>query len=479
MSDQQVTTGIKKIPTSNVGDIADITQVFLGEQLLVSHDGLSQYSRHSSSAGHSACGLAALDCVRLTFEKQNAGVTGEDLIRWLSSRQGTEEITSICEFWTNPSHLDVEDILKVLYFSNSVNLLETYYETCGLASFRMLLQITQKVSTLSAVVITKPPEIVACIKLPTPKGDVFLVFDSHIRPNHPNGAGFIINSSIEATATYLSRLFWVDETSLTAKDDSFGFQMDLIRQFCGYIIGPKPSPDGNLALTQSLLEASIKILTLTAELADSKATILSLKAKSQPDNFRFIESPNGGCNQTKKQRNSLRGPWRTSVASSFGKHSLGKPCVEENPDKMAFGSDSWGKPASDKISSASSFKTRKQIENDYEKQERQPAKGNKISTCMSCSKHLERDMVRISVCNHWLCKNCLREYVSSSLRQDHQDRFPIFCPVCVAYNTSFRNSGSIDEKIIRQISTTEEDYRAFEKSRAKGPFDVIHCTRFL
>ncbi|KAG5339203.1 hypothetical protein C0989_005184 [Termitomyces sp. Mn162] len=303
MSDQQVTTGIKKIPTSNVGDIADITQVFLGEQLLVSHDGLSQYSRHSSSAGHSACGLAALDCVRLTFEKQNAGVMGEDLIRWLSSRQGTEEITSICEFWTNPSHLDVEDILKVLYFSNSVNLLETYYETCGLASFRMLLQITQKVSTLSAVVITKPPEIVACIKLPTPKGDVFLVFDSHIRPNHPNGAGFIINSSIEATATYLSRLFWVDETSLTAKDDSFGFQMDLIRQFCGYIIGPKPSPDGNLALTQSLLEASIKILTLTAELADSKATILSLKAKSQPDNFRFIESPNGGCNQTKKQRN--------------------------------------------------------------------------------------------------------------------------------------------------------------------------------
>ncbi|KAG6880056.1 hypothetical protein C0992_006868 [Termitomyces sp. T32_za158] len=271
-------------------DAGDISSIFGGE-LIVSYDGLSQYRRHSPSAGHSACGLAALNCVRLAFEKYNDGVTGEDLIRWLSCRQGAEKIVSICELWNNPSHLDVEDLLKVPYFSNSVNLVETYYELCELGSFRTLLLAIQRISTLSAAIITKPPEIVACMKLPTSIGDVFLVFDSHTRPNHPNGAGFIFNSSIEATADYLSRLFWIDEPSPIAEDDSYGFQMDLIRQFCGYIIVPKPYLKED-ALTQSLLDASMRILALTTELAESKATISSLRAELQMINHRSIEPPN-------------------------------------------------------------------------------------------------------------------------------------------------------------------------------------------
>lgn len=143
------------------------------------------------------------------------------------------------------------------------------------------------------------------MKLPTSKGDVFLVFDSHVRPNHPNGAGFIFNSSIDATANYLSRLFWVDKTSPTAKDEQYGFHMDLIKQFCGHIIVPKRPIKGDLALTQSLLDASMMILALTTELADSKDTISSMRAELQRVNHRLIEPPNvtRDWSQAKKHRN--------------------------------------------------------------------------------------------------------------------------------------------------------------------------------
>ncbi|KAG6886065.1 hypothetical protein C0993_004055 [Termitomyces sp. T159_Od127] len=300
MSDQQDRS---EQAAAGILDAGCVSPIFAGE-LIVSHDGLSQYGWHSPSAGHSACGLAAINCTRLAFEQHNDGASGEDLIRWLSSRQGAEKIISICELWNNPSHLDVEDILQVPYFSNSINLVETYYELCGLASFRTLLLTIQRISTLSAVIITKPPEIVACMKIPTSFDDVFLVFDSHVRPNHPNGAGFIFNPSIDATANYLSRLFWVDEASPTAKDDSYGFQMDLIKQFCGYIVVPKPSLKEDIVLAQSLLDASMRILALTTELADSKATISLMRAELQRINHRFVEPPDATRDwvQSKKQR---------------------------------------------------------------------------------------------------------------------------------------------------------------------------------
>jgi hypothetical protein len=127
--------------------------------------------------------------------------------------------------------------------------------------------------TSAAVMITRPPEIVACLKIHTAKGDVFLIFDSHIRPNHPFGAGFVLNTSIDAAAAYLAALFKVDKHSTDSDTQrQFQWQVDLMRHFSGHILVSKQSSGNEQEnANQTLLESSMTILKLNAELADRKS----------------------------------------------------------------------------------------------------------------------------------------------------------------------------------------------------------------
>ncbi|KAG6829428.1 hypothetical protein H0H87_011466 [Tephrocybe sp. NHM501043] len=56
----------------------------------------------------------------------------------------------------------------------------------------------------SAVIITKPQDIVACVKVPVGRNNVYVIFDSHVRPRHVDGSGFIINDTLEQAAEYLA-----------------------------------------------------------------------------------------------------------------------------------------------------------------------------------------------------------------------------------------------------------------------------------
>jgi hypothetical protein len=121
--------------------------------------------------------------------------------------------------------------------------------------------------------ITRPPEIVACLKIPTSEGDVFLIFDSHIRPNHPFGAAFILNTSMDATAVYLAALFKVDKHS-SDRDipRQFQWQVDLMSHFSGHILVSKQyDVNDQKNANQTLLEPSMMILKLNAELAAMKS----------------------------------------------------------------------------------------------------------------------------------------------------------------------------------------------------------------
>lgn len=64
-----------------------LVQIFDGLEVIVSHPGSSQYSQGS---GVSACGLAALNCVKVVLAKERDGIRGTDLVEDLMSEKTTE-----------------------------------------------------------------------------------------------------------------------------------------------------------------------------------------------------------------------------------------------------------------------------------------------------------------------------------------------------------------------------------------------------
>ena len=87
----------------------------------------------------------------------------------------------------------------------------------------------EQIAPVRAVVITRPPEIIACAKI----ADVFVLFDSHPRPVHPDGAAFIFNKSLEKVATYLTKLLSVDPRIL-APGSGLQWQAELLGHASGH-----------------------------------------------------------------------------------------------------------------------------------------------------------------------------------------------------------------------------------------------------
>lgn len=76
-----------------------LQEISLGKQKIVAHNGVSQYRPLGIGGGMSACGLAALNCARIVFGKEDEGVTGNNLLHDLLTRQ-TAEVCDVPRFLT-------------------------------------------------------------------------------------------------------------------------------------------------------------------------------------------------------------------------------------------------------------------------------------------------------------------------------------------------------------------------------------------
>ena len=134
----------------------------------------------------------------------------------------------------------------------------------------------------AAIVITRPPEIVTCVKISIPDdADVFMLFDSHPRPDHPDGPGFTFTTSLNAMARYLDNLLAIDESILS--DHSLQWQTQLLANFSGLLFVAKTTRfDSNpIEAERAMIESSLSILALQAEVADLKYQNTSLQSDLQ------------------------------------------------------------------------------------------------------------------------------------------------------------------------------------------------------
>lgn len=294
------------------------------------------------------------------------------------------------------------------------------------------------------MVITRPPEIVVCLSIPVDRWDIFVIFDSHSRPAHPHGAGFIINRGIQQAARYLHSIFPVDVDLMA--DQSLGWQAQYLANFCGHMLisqdQRQATPDAQLH--EVIHETTRTILDLEARLEELKQQNATLsdnnhrledeiaRAIVRYDRPRAYQAPLPGSygassSQGRKPRvgpPSFHAPRPPSItqaqdtsdepgqrAQSLFSQLLGiLPSWNKNPTLSSPGS------AIDSSSSSDS---------DSDDDVAMPATFN----CRLCLDDHPEEEVAALQCGHSFCRDGLRKYVV--VRLDDMS-YPIPCPICIA-----------------------------------------------
>lgn len=130
----------------------------------------------------------------------------------------------------------------------------------------------------ACVIITRPPEIIACFSIADVAAgtELFVIFDSHPRPEkHPHGAAFIFYNSVRATARYLAGLLHFDEDILREADVQW--QAQLLGHCSGDVFVAAEAPPNGAKWAETALEASLKVLSLEAQVRELQEKTQSLE----------------------------------------------------------------------------------------------------------------------------------------------------------------------------------------------------------
>ncbi|CAE6475550.1 unnamed protein product [Rhizoctonia solani] len=250
-----------------------VQQILRGERHSAMFQGTSQYA----AGGTSACGLASMNAIRLAFGLCSRKTDAEDLVSALVSEQFVRAAMGIATYWPNDMHLEVEPILQLPLFSSAIRTLDDQYAECTYRTFSnavLALRFDEDSPGPRAVCVTRPPEVISVIHIPIPQptaydwapwtsrrvDSIYLVFDSHPRPNHPNGAAVQVFPSrpVEDVAEYLMDLFQVDQDIIN--DPNLEWTVQLFGQLSYHVLAPSLASESldEYALNMRILEADRK-----------------------------------------------------------------------------------------------------------------------------------------------------------------------------------------------------------------------------
>ncbi|KAJ6620552.1 hypothetical protein B0H10DRAFT_2215829 [Mycena sp. CBHHK59/15] len=515
-----------------------VEQVLTGTEQIVSHEGASQYR----GGGIASCGLAGLNFVRVVLARVEEGLEDGRLLEDVLSRRTSEEVISICSRWSSNVHLEVEDIFKVPLFERALTFVSSTYGEPGFERFRALLSDLQSIpNDYAAVLITSLPEITTCLKLPIKiddkavKQDVFIIFDSHPRTDHPTGARLIVNTSLDATASHLNNLLAVDTRSLA--DSSLQWQTQLLANFSGHFFVSKGGASNNVEdLTQAVLESSLVALGLQAEVADLRYQNSSLARDRQSleieldelkEKYRSVKkkldnaprsysqvadqrSPASSKLSAKNPNNhqSTSGPSKVpgSISSSSPTSALeyfsspanikrSRPS-HESADYLAAAQSqmdhgweqrtgaSKANSASKKgrVSPGDDYTVAMQLQMDWDQAQRDSvlkaqAKQREFeeedARLLAERAALQMTVQRVFNCGVCFDKECLKSYVVIKLGDK---LFPIVCPTCVT-DTARAEPAMITDDLVQTLGLNDKEYQVLQELQIASLSILLHCRK--
>jgi len=322
----------------------------------------------------------------------------------------------------------------------------------------------QTLSSAATVIITRPPDIIACTKIKGSGMDVFLIFDSHPHPwIYPSGVGLILSTSIDKAATRLASILSTADDYLLSQS-GLQWQAPIINDVSGHVFVSNVPPGGMGDIQQSVIESQLAVLRLQAEVAGLKqqnarltsenetlegdvqhlkdalsverTKVTSLQASSEITQSRNVQPisarpTNAIAEPSWLARHFLR---RKSGSQSQRHYSSPPPSV---PWHDGLSGIPW---EAESLSAALELQRSFDVE-DMQLREQMQALTSKTPLNFSCTICMEEQPVDNSVeldCNHAICRACVRGHVCSKI-EEH--RFPILCPVCMTEQNNCRPGG--------------------------------------
>ena len=263
--------------------------------------------------------------------------------------------------------------------------------------------------------------------------DVFVIFDSHSRPTHPDGAVFILNTSVKRTAVHLKKILPVDRRLLSEND--LQWQAQLLANFSGHVFVSSGLKISAAQSTQTVMESSLTILALRAEVSDLKLE----KSVLSSENKR-LESEVQSGNEWKKwffpEKQRLEPDGWTEVRSSSSKKRGSQAGYRTSFSGSARYSNAVAGPSrgpNRQIAEQTTHKHKKGNEKGQHRDAPKEKPDGKVTRrhfeCRICmEEHIEDNIARIDFCGHSFCRECVKNYIGFKLEEN---RFPILCPVCM------------------------------------------------
>ena len=279
----------------------------------------------------------------------------------------------------------------------------------------------ENIAGVAAAVITRPPEILLCLKTSVSGQTIFILFDSHPRPSHPKGSGFTLNSTIEATAACLDDILSIDSGILS--DPSLFWQAQTLGHFSAHILVPRTDVGHSSEIDEILMEATTKMLEMMAELSALKIQELDLIEQNEDLTDRLNRLERSRLQARFKGKG--REIWTGSSGSDSDAFVDAKSVIPEDS-------------SSPMLDTSEELARNLQAQFDEEDRkigtERQRLQHvNDVFKCAVCLETFDQDFIaRVGGCNHSFCRDCLCQYATTTIRAR---RYPIPCPACVAENS--------------------------------------------
>ena len=381
----------------------------------------------------------------------------------------------------------MDDIFKAPVFQRSLQLIQSDYGQAGLPFFNKLLAyvvhvvslnmcsrrrldtsqvsgLTKRQSRSSCVIITRPPEIIACFCIANVPCDLFVIFDSHPRPDkHPHGAAFIFKNSAQLAAEYLSELLRYDERLLT--DSAIQWQAQLLAHCSGDIFVARDGVTTSQQWADLALDASLQVLSLQARVRELESTNENLEADNKrlgeevsdlgdkmlelDDEFERLKVENRRLRKGSAARPPTNGASSgikpSTIAAKDASQSPVGTVLPKSPSSTPSSGRSESTNGRQRMDPTTSFDpVALQLQHDYDTENRQlrhqmhalQSIQPKLFECGICFDSLAEDFVaRVMPCGHTFCRNCMKKHVVSKI---DTHRYPILCPTCTA------NQGATD-----------------------------------